>query len=282
MPLKKNSGKYNQKKFSLPFMRRGKYARSVSDKSPVGQKQAHGSPLLVKFKAYKRQILTAAALAAIVYVFAAIGILSYLQSNDTVTNRIISKNGSVTLYEPHWDSTGQYKAKKSEPGMTIEKDPYAVNNGQIDIYTRLKVTVRLGGNSSVSNADRLAAILKAIKYKNDNNEYVPLFTESSGVWSCSNSKYYLVGFTINNSNDYLIMYFFYTNGDNENHMQIVSPDESTPVLFDRVDIPIYKKDYLGIFDKPYDIYVEAQAVPASDFTDIPKADNTEFRQKWSD
>ena len=79
-------------------MRRGKYARSVSDKSPVGQKQAHGSPVLVKFKAYKRQILTAAALAAIVYVFAAIGILSYLQSNDTVTNRIISKNGSVTLY----------------------------------------------------------------------------------------------------------------------------------------------------------------------------------------
>ena len=233
---------------------------------------------LKKFaKKYKRQIITAAALAAVVYVFVAIGIFSYYQSNDRVTNRITSKNGSVTLYEPQWDNNGQQKAHMSEPGMTIEKDPYAYNNGQVDLYVRLKMTIKLSGTSDVSNQDQKNAILGAIKYKNNSGVYVPFLTQSN---TCVNDSYYMDQFTIDNT-DTLVMYFYYTNSDEDHYMQRVRPNESTPELFNRIDIPIYTKDYLGIFDKPYDIVVEAQALPADNFIQIPRADDTTFLQKWS-
>ncbi len=41
----------------------------------------------------------------------------------------------------------------------------------------------------------------------------------------------------------------------------VAPYESTMELFQRVDIPEYKKDYLGVFDLPYKITVQAEGIP---------------------
>ena len=50
-------------------------------------------------------------------------------------------------------------------------------------------------------------------------------------------------------------------------MKIVKPKESTKELFDHIDIPIYKKDYLGVFDQPYDIILEAEGIPAANYPD---------------
>ena len=98
----------------------------------------------------KRQKLTILAVGFIVYVLALSGIFSYFHGSDAVTNRISAAQGSVTIQEPNWDSTGQYKARASEPGMKIEKDPSGYNNGQVDLYIRLKMTIEL---SNLSNEE---------------------------------------------------------------------------------------------------------------------------------
>ena len=87
----------------------------------------------------KRQKLTILAVGFIVYVLALSGIFSYFHGSDAVTNRISAAQGSVTIQEPNWDSTGQYKAQVSEPGMKIEKDPSGYNNGQVNLYIWLKM-----------------------------------------------------------------------------------------------------------------------------------------------
>jgi hypothetical protein len=43
-------------------------------------------------------------------------------------------------------------------------------------------------------------------------------------------------------------------------MRIVKPQEETAELFDQLEIPVLKKDYLGVFDQSYIINIEAQAV----------------------
>ena len=96
------------------------------------------------FHGNKRQMLTATALVFIVYVLLLAGIFSYYHSEDTVTNKYIAKNTSVKLLEPEWDTVGQNKAKASEPGMIIPKNPYARNEGQNNLYIRLKMTLSLG------------------------------------------------------------------------------------------------------------------------------------------
>jgi hypothetical protein len=48
-------------------------------------------------------------------------------------------------------------------------------------------------------------------------------------------------------------------------MKLVKPQESTKELFNHIDIPVYKKDYFGVFDQPYNITLEAEGVPASNY-----------------
>jgi hypothetical protein len=60
-----------------------------------------------------------------------------------------------------------------------------------------------------------------------------------------------------------VFYFYYVNkpknGENS-EMRIVKPQEETAELFDQLEIPVLKKDYLGVFDQNYIINIEAQAV----------------------
>ena len=69
----------------------------------------------------KRQLITAAAAFFIVYVLLMSGIFSYFHSKDSVTNRMNAKGGSVTIYEPSWDSSGQFRAKASRPSMKARR-----------------------------------------------------------------------------------------------------------------------------------------------------------------
>jgi len=241
------------------------------------------------FHGNKRQMLTAIALLLIVYVLLLAGIFSYFHSEDTVTNRLSAKNGSVTIQEPDWDKTGQFKANASEPGMKIEKDPSGYNDGQVDLYIRLKMTIELDSLTqaekdlktqeykdryltSENDLRRLKTIAENIKYVSADNAsaFITLDTSDADVrnWSitgCSNS--YFVPDSANQSvdDDKLVFYFYYTNGqknvENKDLMCRVAPYESTMELFQRVDIPEYKKDYLGVFDLPYKITVQAEGIP---------------------
>lgn len=69
-----------------------------------------------------------------------------------------------------------------------------------------------------------------------------------------------------------VYYFYYTNGkksdENADMMEIVKPNESTKELFNHIDIPIYKKDYLGVFDQPFNITLEAEGIPVGSETTL--------------
>lgn len=253
-----------------------------------------------------RQKLTLLASAFIVYVVMLSGIFSYFHSEDKATNRINSKSGAVELYEPQWDGGGRVKAQTSEPGMTIEKDPYAFNSGQVSEYIRLKMTVKLDGfvprtesggeiNETYNEAfndntgskkltddvisansidinsrrkRRLNGILSAIK-TGTGDAAKALFTwndQTQEITGCNNGKYVMVSKGMNDDCTECVFYFYYTNG-NPGSMQEVLPSGSTERLFDSLEIPVYKADYLGVFDQGYSITMEAEAVPTAGCTD---------------
>ena len=233
------------------------------------------------FHGNKRQMITAAAACFIVYVLLLSGIFSYFHSEDTVTNRLDAKNGSVLIQEPQWDSIGQYKARASEPGMKIEKDPSGYNNGQVDLYIRLKMTIDASSYTAKNDtyeasfpnneANRFAAILDAIKLKNGDPFLNPVKTATNNT-----------GFIMDTATESgKTVYYFYFTGENADTMKIVKPKEPTDDLFDHIDIPFYKKDYFGVFDQKYDIILEAEGVPASSYpngltVDEAKGENSPF------
>ena len=241
-------------------------------------------------------MLTAAAALFIVYVLLLAGIFSYFHSEDRVTNRLDAKSGDVQLLEPKWDSTGQYQARASEPGMQIEKDPSGYNNGQVDLYIRLRMTVTLhefetdsnrtaynnryddSGTSdqAIQNAKRrLNLILHALTMENG----TPLFDMTTvgtlDTWtvnSCNNPNFVLNTCTENGT----VYYDFYYTGDNtENKMKKRAPEEKTADLFNYVNIPVYKADWLGVFDQKYDITLTAEGIPAANYPeDLPVQDDS--------
>ena len=238
------------------------------------------------FHEHRRQTLTLLLAAFIVFILLFTGIFSYLRGKDTVTNRMAGKNGSIVLLEPKWDQTGQYMAGASEPGMQIDKDPYAYNDGQTDLYVRLVMTVRLGSfddkgktalykdkytKAADRDTRRLRTIAEAIRYVAGELDTQLLTLNTDGavtgwtVESCANEQFCIDYDKANHSgtDDELTFYFYYTAGDDM--MQVVRPKEYTDKLFQRVDIPIYKADYLGVFDQKYDIVMQAEAIPAANF-----------------
>lgn len=245
------------------------------------------------FREHKRQKLT-----LLVFSFAAvllfnIGIFSFFSGTDTVSNRMTGKSGSVALLEPAWDREGQYKAAKAEPGMTIPKNPYAYNDGQVDIYVRLVMTVKLGDFDTTGKTDaykaryntdsvgrdrrRLFSIANALQFVSGDT-VVPFLTLDASddnvrnwtITDCANNSFVPDAVNRSDSDDKLIFYFYYTAGDKDGSgdlMRIVKPNESTAELFQRVDIPIFKEDYFGVFDQKFDIKIEAQAIPAGNYPD---------------
>mgnify|MGYP006916038945 CR=1 FL=1 len=238
-------------------------------------------------------------------------IFAYYSSTDTVTNHISGKNIGLELYEPEWDTKGVFLAEKSEPGMTIPKDPYAVNTGEMDEVVRLKLEITLdestaqlpSGNDNIegmitaaTDDERKIAILKSILFSDD----TPLVTiapyesqtESGNnikVDDSQGSSYFMSyngsGFLIEDastSSNKFVLYFYYI-GDNhiggtegyteftraETTMEILKPGEATPRLFNKLVYPIYKKDYLTVFDQGYDIKISAEGIPVKEFGSRP-------------
>ena len=231
------------------------------------------------FHGNRRQMITAAAAFFIVYILLITGIFSYFHSEDAVSNRLDAKSGAVTIQEPAWDSTGQFKAKASEPGMKIEKDPSGYNNGQVDLFIRLKMTVELGAfddaqktdayKANYSNdANRDSRRLKSVLERLHLNDDTALFTISGtdadwSVTACGNDYFYCD--LTNYGTAVKPVYYFYYIGENTDTMAKVEPKTSTKELFNHIDIPIYKKDYLGVFDQPYEIILEAEGIPAANY-----------------
>ncbi len=182
--------------------------------------------------------------------------MAYFTSSDAVTNRFTSGSPSVAIAEPKWDSGGFEKAQKSAPGMKIDKDPRGVNNGDTDMYIRIRMIIR-------GNVAKPEDIVKAIQTNG-----VQLVKNVPVNENYSNNPEF-IGKQITENKEYL---FYYISSDGK--MKSVSPSDETAVLFDHIEIPVYKPDYQGTFDKNYSIELTAEGLPVASFNDVP--DITEF------
>ena len=88
----------------------------------------------MKFKLNKR-IVYGSAMGCL---FAVTAIAAFFSAKDTVSNRFLTKNMSTYLSEPNWKPT---EATNITPEEVVDKDPKITNDGEIDVYTYLVVTV---------------------------------------------------------------------------------------------------------------------------------------------
>lgn len=234
-------------------------------------------------KKKKLRIAGIISLSVILYAVYTAGILAYFKSSDTVTNRLDASHGSVTISEPAWDNKGKSMAKTSEPGMKIPKDPRAYNDGEIPLYIRIKMRIRLSGTKN-NNLQRMAAVVKAIMLDGDHSQngtyqnFISINTDNDNTdmtkWTVSscNNKYFLCDNINHSSTGNELEFWFYYTGDNtgdvtERKMVIREPDEETAQLFQQINIPVYKLDYYGVFDQEYQILLRAEGIPSATFGD---------------
>lgn len=241
------------------------------------------------FKKRKRQKITILSSLLIVYSVAAAGIFSYFHGSDRVTNKLSAESGTLILLENEWDSKGKKMAKFSEPGMIIPKDPRALNTTNTDLYIRLKMTISFANYSGnltsgtdtddgelgiPSNERRNKGVIGALRI--DDERFIPNTEEELINWVCNNTDYVFVDEGQNLGSDELVFYFYYTAGEKNNGedvMHLVKNGESTSKLFTALEIPVYKHDYLGIFDQIYSIDIKAEAVPAVNYKTAPRVDD---------
>jgi hypothetical protein len=176
--------------------------------------------------------------------------LALFADKDTVTNRQRSSMADITLIEPNWLATGQKKAKKLEPGMTIEKDPQVVNDGEAGVYIRMQVQITDASGKQLATDDkRYQAILGSIYCKGDSKAVTLLKKTEDGLVSQNPNFIYKDG------------WFYYQT--KENKYIVLKSGETTPTLFDYLQVPVLKSKYNEIFDSDFNINVIAQAVAAT-------------------
>lgn len=240
-----------------------------------------------------RRRLTLVSLLMLAYVGAMCGIFSYFHSEDVVANQLSAPLISLALYEPRWDNAGIYMADASEPGMQIPKNPYGYNDGETAMYMRIKMVVALNAPNLTDKAlsdeqiaageigqpeaaERLSAVIGALRLDRgtentaDDTAFIAI-DEDFSVTGCNNPDFIVDKTNYGSGEDddkCLVYYFYYTAGSEDGALKLVAPGGATAELFQYLQLPVYKKDYLGIFDQQYSITLTAEGIPAAEFDNI--------------
>lgn len=222
-----------------------------------------------------------------------IGLELYEPEWDAKGSVLASKSepGMVIPKDPYARNTGNMDEVirlKLEIRLDESKAKLPSGNGQRDDMLHI-----------ASDTERKIAILQAILYSDDSS-FVTVTNESQAVSGNSivvtgaDKNKYTVSY---NRTDFLIedastsgedfdFYFYYignnyiggTSGTDANGnpydytdftreetvMEVVSPNEATSKLFNKLVYPIYKTDYLTVFDQGYTINVYAEGVLCHD------------------
>ncbi len=202
--------------------------------------------------------------------------LAFFSSTDKVTNEVNTKEYDIKIYEPKWSTTGSNAAKTSEPGETIDKDPYVYNSCENDVYIRVKIEI-LDSNGNELSAEVANAIAEAIYVSYDDTNKTTLF-KNDGTITSNNSYFYYDSSSANTASDYKYDGWFYYVGDNNDALEVLESKKSTEKLFNYIHIPELKSDYNGIFDQEFDIVITVQALP----TNLLDANSTSLSSNLSD
>ncbi|MCD8095940.1 MAG: SipW-dependent-type signal peptide-containing protein [Ruminococcus sp.] len=199
--------------------------------------------------------------------------LAFFTSRDTVTNELEAQEYQISLLEPSWYSSGKSDAKLSEPGMTIAKDPYVLNNSDTEVYIRMQITITDENGEDITNSARGKAILSAIYFystsTDDEGTSYQLYEFGDDGVSSQNSAFYYYddddSDAVTDDEDSTVTYdytgWFYYTGSNSAELAALAAGGNTENLFDYILIPVLKAEYDGIFDTDYNIIVTAQCVP---------------------
>ena len=210
------------------------------------------------------------------------------------------------MLEPKWAESGQEDAVKLEPGMSILKDPYVLNNSEDSVYVRMKILIKdEDGKELDQNEERYQGILRALYLSvqegngeageedgspSENMEDAPLVSqiESKGDGNLE--------MTLNQSSAFFYEdgWFYYGTDGNEKTYTSLAAGAKTPALFDKLIAPIYKKKaktvleddsllvYDGVFDTPFTIEIIAQGISAKTKTEeILNKFDTDFTEAKS-
>ena len=157
------------------------------------------------------------------------------------------------------------------------------------MYIRLKMTIRLGKfknkndtyqasfnpDSTYSSRRRPWLISEALRLVQGSQDTSFLTLDRTGdvsgwrIAGCGNDSFVCDPENRSGKEGELVFYFYYTAGDAQADaplMRRVASEKETAALFDRVDIPVFKDRYPGVFDQPYSILLEAQGIPAEEGT----------------
>ena len=124
----------------------------------------------------KQKVILAAVLAICIAIFAT-GTVAYFTAEETAYNVITTGILSMDLVEETtggepWPEEG---ISGVMPGMEVDKIPYVVNNGGIDFWTRVSVTMKVTGADGKTLSDEYITL----NYDRDN------WTEKDGYFYCN-------------------------------------------------------------------------------------------------
>jgi predicted ribosomally synthesized peptide with SipW-like signal peptide len=170
--------------------------------------------------------------------------LAYFTSHDEVTNVHKATDIRIDLLETEWNLSGNAEAHKMRPGITIAKDPAAVNRSENSVYVRMKFTITDNDGKELTG-DQKNAILGNIYTGTGTDEKTLLDKDGK----CQNENFVL-------SDD---GWYYYKTADG--YTELKSGDV-TPTLFDSVHVPVTKTKY-AYFANGFKIDVTVQAIAAA-------------------
>ncbi len=182
---------------------------------------------------------------------------AFFTSQDRVDNEVHGTTPEIKLLEPNWTSTGSEAAKHSEPGTTIDKDPYVYNNAGEAVYVRMMISVTDADGKAVDDETE-EAILKALRLSDGSTAFV---TIDGNTITCNNSSFY-----------YYDGYYYYMVDGSTTELLALEAQANTTKLFNYITFPVTKAEY-QYFEEEFNIVVTAQAitvdsVTSTDFSDI--------------
>ena len=194
----------------------------------------------------------AAAMAAMLLVGGAT--YAYFTDTNLLTNTFTFGSVDSTLVETAWDAADPSEHENLAPNAVIAKDPKVVNNGSLDFYTFIKVTVPV----------------KDVKVASADGTQVTSGKTDMFSWT-ANSGWTLVD-TVDNGDtkDYIYAW------GSADAMTKVAPSSETGTLFDSVKIANIIEGQ-GIEGTALDLIVKDYSIQTTDLTD---ADTTNPTEVW--
>lgn len=166
---------------------------------------------------------------------------AYFTDTNEKVNSFSFGNVKSSVVETAFDSAGEQAHNNLAPNCTLAKDPKVVNEGSLDMYTFLKVTVPHKEATYVSSDGKVK------------NGAIDLFTYST------NSGWVLVD-TINGSDE--VSYVYAYAGADAN-LTAIAPNSKTTTLFDNITFANVTEGQ-GIEGRTFDVTVKDYSIQVSD------------------